>query len=107
MTDSIIAFLATEESLIVPPQESSAVRAQRFVRRVLIDSDVESEAVDLAVLMTKALIINGLLHTRSAIAVSIKVLPESIRIEVADAKGPELHVVQDTTRSWGMATISR
>jgi hypothetical protein len=103
----VVAALAAEESLIVPPQESIAVRAQRFVRRVLIDSDVEREAVDLAVLMTKALIINGLLHTRSAMAVSIKVVPESIRIEVADADGGELQVLRNATRSWGMATISR
>lgn len=107
MTDTGIAALATEKFLIVPPQESSAVRAQRFVRRVLIDSDVENDAVDLAVLMTKPLIINGLLHTRSAIAVSIKVMPESIRIEVADEGRRNLQLLHGTARSWGMATISR
>src|SRR5688572_32690060 len=34
-------FLAAEEALILPPQDTSAVRAQRFVRRVLAGSDVE------------------------------------------------------------------
>ena len=107
MTDSGIAALAAEETLILPPQESSAVRAQRFVRRMLVDSDVERDAVDLAVLLTKALIINGLLHTRSPIAVSINVGPESIRIEVADESGGNLQMLQGAARSWGLATISR
>lgn len=93
-----------ERSLIVPPQDSSAVRAQRFVRGVLAESAVERDVVDLAVLMTKALVINGILHARSALAVVVTVAPESIRIDVADRDG---HRVNDPARSWGMATISR
>jgi hypothetical protein len=91
------------ESLIVPPAESSAARAQRFVRRVLAESDVDKEVANLAVLMTKALIINGILHARSAIAVTIKVAPESIRIEVADGSP----LLANGARSWGVASISR
>ena len=93
-----------EESLIVPPQDSSAVRAQRFVRGVLTESNVERDVVDLAVLMTKALAINGLLHTQSAIAVTVRVMLESILIEVTDR---DSHRVPGGSHSWGMATISR
>ena len=91
------------ESLIVPPAESSAARAQRFVRRVLAESDVDKEVANLAVLMTKALIINGILHTQSAMAVTIKVVAESIRVEVTDGS-PQL---ANGGRSWGVASISR
>jgi len=97
MTDSITAALVAEESLIVPPEESSAIRAQRFVRRVLSDSDVNRDAVDVAVLLTKALIINGILRAQSALAVTVKVSPELIRVEVVDR----------SPRSWGVASISR
>jgi hypothetical protein len=97
MTDSTVAALAAEESLIVPPAESSAIRAQRFVRRVLADSDVDRNTVDVAVLLTKALIINGILNARSALAVTVKVEPELIRVEVIDR----------SPRSWGIASISR
>ena len=96
MTDSTIAALVTEESLIVPPEESSAIRAQRFIRRVLADSAVDRDAVDVAVLLTKALMINGILHARSALAVTVKVAPDLVRIEVVD-RAP---------RSWGVASIS-
>jgi anti-sigma regulatory factor (Ser/Thr protein kinase) len=95
---------AAEEALILPPQDTSAVRAQRFVRRVLAESDVERDLVDVAVLMTKALVINGILHARSAIAVTVKVAPESIRIEVTD-RGRQM--LPGAAQSWGMATISR
>ena len=97
MTHSTIAALVAEESLIVPPEESSAIRAQRFVRRVLADSDVDRDAVDVAVLLTKALIINGILRAQSALAVTVKVLPEMINVEVVDR----------SPRSWGIASISR
>ena len=93
-----------EESLIVPPQDSSAVRAQRFVRGVLAESDVERDVADLAVLMTKALAINGILHAQTALAVTIKVMPESIHIEVTDRDG---HKLPSASHSWGTATISR
>jgi hypothetical protein len=95
---------AAEEALILPPQDSSAVRAQRFVRRVLVGSDVDRDLVDVVVLMTKALVINGILHARSALAVTIKVTPETIRIEVTDR---DRQMVPGVARSWGVATISR
>jgi hypothetical protein len=95
---------ATEDRLIVPPAESSAARAQRFVRNVLADTDVDRDVANLAVLMTKALIINGILHARSAIAVTIQVVPESIRIEVTDGS---LQRLNGGAQSWGMATIAR
>lgn len=94
----------TEEALILPPQDSSAVRAQRFVRRVMAGAGVDGELVDVVVLTTKALVINGLLQARSALAVTITVSPESIRIEVTDRDRPML---PGKTPSWGMATISR
>ena len=98
MPDSTIAAaLVAEESLIVPPEESSAIRAQRFVRGVLAASDVDRDAVDVAVLLTKALIINGILHAQSALAVTVKVEPELISVEVLDR----------SPRSWGIASISR
>jgi hypothetical protein len=106
VTEASVAAAAqqiADRSLIVPPQDSSAVRAQRFVRSVLAGSDVERDVVDLAVLMTKALVINGILHARSALAVTIKLLPDSIRIEVADRD----QVLQGSAQSWGMATIAR
>jgi hypothetical protein len=53
--------------------------------------------------MTKALIINGILHARSAIAVTIKVAPESIQIEVADGSP----LLANGAQSWGVASISR
>jgi hypothetical protein len=92
------AIQVKEECLIVPPAERSAVHAQRFVRTVLAGSDVDKDVANLAVLMTKALIINGILHADSAMAVTVKVGAEAIRIEVADER---------LTRSWGCATISR
>jgi hypothetical protein len=95
---------AVEEALILPSQDSSAVRAQRFVRRVLVGSDVDRDLVDVAVLMTKALVINGILHVRSALAVTVRVVPESIRIEVVDR---DRHVLPGAPQSWGVATISR
>jgi len=111
-TASAATPAGVEESLILPPTESSAVRAQRFVRSVLADSDVDRDVADAAVILTKALIINGLLHARSPMAVSIEVLPESIRIEVADEghsrrRDPDVLILQDVARSWGVATISR
>ena len=95
---------AAEEVLILPPQDSSAVRAQRFIRRVLVGSDVERDLVDVAVLMTKALVINGILHARSALAITVKVGPESIRIEVTDR---DRQMLPGGARSWGTATISK
>lgn len=92
------------EALILPPQDSSAVRAQRFVRRVLAGAGVDGELVDVVVLTTKALVINGLLQARSAIAVTIKVSPESIRIEVTDR---DRWMLPGTAPSWGVATLSR
>ena len=114
-TSNVVSIpLGAERLLILPPEDSSAVRAQRFVRKVLAESDVENDAVNLAVLLTKALVINGLLHARSAIAVTVVVVPESIRIEVADAavslsplNGQDLRLLQGAARSWGMGTISR
>jgi hypothetical protein len=106
VTEATVAAAAqqiADRSLIVPPQDSSAVRAQRFVRSVLAESDIERDVVDLAVLMTKALVINGILHARSALAVTIKLLPDSIRIEVADRD----QLLQGSAQSWGMATIAR
>jgi len=94
---------AAGRSLIVPPQDSSAVRAQRFVRGVLAEEGVDRDVADLTVLTTKALVINGILHARSALAVTIKVDAESIRIEVADRD--QMH--QDPALSWGAATIAR
>ena len=94
----------TEHRLIVPAAESSAARAQRFVRNVLADTDVNKDVARLAVLMTKALIINGILHARSPIAVTIQVVPESIRVEVTDGS---LQRVNGAAESWGMATIAR
>jgi hypothetical protein len=70
---------------------------------VLAESDVDKEVANLGVLMTKALIINGILHTESAIAVTIKVAPESIRIEVADGSS----LLANGARMWGVASISR
>ena len=93
-----------EESLIVPPQDSSAVRAQRFVRGVLAESGVDRDVVDLAVLMTKALVINGILHAESTLVVTVKVAPDSIRIEVADR---DIKMLQGAAQSWGISTISR
>ena len=93
-----------EDALILPPAEASAARAQRFVRNVLAASDVDKNVANQAVLMTKALIINGILHARSAIAVTIQLTPESIRIEVLDGR-PQL--VNGDAQSWGMATIAR
>jgi hypothetical protein len=108
-----------EESLVVPPEASIAAPAQRFVRTVLANSDVGKDVAGLAVLLTKALINNGILHARSDIAVTVKVLPACIRIEVADENPRHLSpavVSQDplsgrdlrgVVRSWGIATISR
>jgi hypothetical protein len=92
-----------EQCLIVPPEESSAMPAQRFVRSVLVASDVDRDVINLSVLMTKALIINGILRARSGIAVRVKVAPESIRIEVAD----EGSTLPWAGRSWGTATMAR
>ena len=106
MTEATVSagFLAAEEVLIVPPQDTSAVRAQRFVRRVLTVSDVERDLIDVAVLMTKALVINGILHARSALAVTVSVAPESIRIEVTDR---DRQLLPGADQSWGKATIAR
>jgi hypothetical protein len=93
-----------EEALILPLQDSSAVRAQRFVRRVLAGSGVDGDLADVAVLTTKALVINGILHARSALAVKIEVDPESIRIEVTDR---DRQMLPGAAQSWGEATISR
>lgn len=105
MTEASVsaAVVAAEEALILPPQDSSALRAQRFVRRVLTGSGVDRDLVDVAVITTKALVINGILHARSALAVTIKVGPESIRIDVTDRDRQMLPGAQ----SWGTATISR
>jgi hypothetical protein len=97
------AVTAAEEALILPPQDSSAVRAQRFVRRVLTGSGVDRDLVDVAVIMTKALVINGILHARSALAVTLKVGPESIRIDVTDR---DRQMLPGGAQSWGTATIS-
>jgi hypothetical protein len=98
------AVVAAEEALILPPQDSSAVRAQRFVRRVLTAADVDRDLVDVAVITTKALVINGILHARSALAVTIEVDRESIRIDVTDR---DRQMLPGGPRSWGTATISR
>ena len=106
MTEATVTagIAATEEALILPPQDSSAVRAQRFVRRVLAGSGVDRDLLDVVVLTTKALVINGILHARSALAVTIKVGPDSIRIEVTDR---DRQMLPGSARSWGVATISR
>lgn len=106
MTEATVpaTVAAAEEALILPPQDTSAVRAQRFVRRILAGSGVGKDLVDVAVLMTKALVINGILHARSALVVTVSVGPESIRIEVTDRDRQRLPGVE---ASWGVATISR
>jgi hypothetical protein len=53
--------------------------------------------------MTKALVINGILHARSALAVTLKVGPESIRIDVTDR---DRQMLPGGAQSWGTATIS-
>lgn len=106
MTEATVSagIPAAEEVLILPPQDSSAVRAQRFVRRVLTGSGVDRDVVDVAVLMTKALVINGILRARSALAVKLEVGPESLRIEVAER---DRQMLPGVARSWGVATVSR
>ena len=106
VTEAIVStgVPTAEEALILPPQDSSAVRAQRFIRRVLAGADIERDLIDVAVLMTKALVINGILHARSALAITVKVGPESIRIDVTDR---ERQMLPGGARSWGTATISK
>lgn len=106
MTEATVSATipAAEEALILPLQDSSAVRAQRFVRRVLAASGVGRDLVDVVVLTTKALVINGILNAQSALAVTIKVGPDSIRIEVTER---DRQMLPGGARSWGVATISR
>ncbi len=106
-----------ENFLNVPPEASSAGRARRFVRSVLEEAGVHEDLVDSAILLTSELITNGILHARSDIALTVKVLPECIRIEVVDEdprlpspalsspdalSGRGLQIVQGAAQAWGI-----
>jgi PAS domain S-box-containing protein len=72
------------ERLDLSPDASSATRARRFIRQVATTHALESEVVDQLVLVGTELVTNAVLHARTALALTLELYPDQVRISVTD-----------------------
>jgi PAS domain S-box-containing protein len=73
----------TTSRLRLEPRPTCVSEARRLVRRTLLDAGCD-ELVEPAVLATSELVTNALVHAGTPIGVSVEILPEGVRVEIAD-----------------------
>jgi PAS domain S-box-containing protein len=69
--------------LRLEPRPTSVSEARRLVRRTLLDAGCD-HLVEPAVLATSELVTNALVHAGTPIEVGVEMLPEGVRVEIAD-----------------------
>jgi DNA-binding NarL/FixJ family response regulator len=100
------------------PEAPSARQARRFVDETLRRWDCD-DALDTVELLVSELVTNAVLHARSEVDVSVKLLPDRVRIEVADqspegvqrraatsdqSSGRGISMVESLALAWGVTT---
>ncbi|HVW32682.1 MAG TPA: ATP-binding protein [Acidimicrobiia bacterium] len=115
MADAAVPLV--EDSIFLPPDPTSPRKIRRFMTEALGGAGFDAELVDTAVLLASELTTNAVLHARSDIGVTIKVLDGCLRVEVADENprlptatfvsgdalsGRGLNLVQSAAGSWGI-----
>jgi PAS domain S-box-containing protein len=73
----------TTSRLRLEPRPACVSEARRLVRRTLLDAGCD-HLVDSAVLATSELVTNALVHAGTPIEVGVQILPEGVRVEIAD-----------------------
>jgi PAS domain S-box-containing protein len=73
----------TTSRLRLEPLPTCVSEARRLVRRTLVDAG-RDELVDPAVLATSELVTNALVHAGTGIEVGVEILPQGVRVEIAD-----------------------
>jgi anti-sigma regulatory factor (Ser/Thr protein kinase) len=106
-----------ERTITLPPDATSPGQARSFVRSALRPTDVDDDTIDTALLLTSELTTNAVLHARSDIDVTVRLLDKCLRIEIADENtrlptptfasvdalsGRGLNLVQAAATSWGI-----
>ena len=84
--------VSTAESKAVvtfPPDAEAASLARRFVADTLVGAAAESLS-DIAVLLVSELVTNAVVHAGSDVEVAVRLLPDSVRIEVVDRAPADL-----------------
>ena len=99
------------------PEPPSAARARRFVEETLARWECE-ELLDTVKLLVSELVGNAVAYARSDVEVAVKLLPDRLRIEVADesadwlrrraasgdaVSGRGIDVVETLAESWGVS----
>jgi anti-sigma regulatory factor (Ser/Thr protein kinase) len=99
------------------PEPPSAARARRFVEETLARWQCD-DLLDTVKLLVSELVGNAVAYTGSEVEVSVKLLPDRLRIEVADesadwlrrrttsgdsVSGRGIEVVETLAESWGVA----
>jgi len=100
------------------PEAPSARQARRFVDETLRRWDCD-DVVDTVELLVSELVTNAVLHARSEVDVSVQLLPDRVRIEVADqspegierraltadqGSGRGISMVEALALAWGVTT---
>lgn len=110
--DQAVAEVRAE--LAAEPQSARAAR--RFVDETLARWDC-AELLDIVTLLVSELVTNAVVHARSEVEVSVRLLPDAVRIEVADNEptapvlrhadgtdtgGRGMELVDSLARAWGI-----
>jgi anti-sigma regulatory factor (Ser/Thr protein kinase) len=74
-----------DPSIELAPTGPAVGTARRFVRQALERLGVNAEATDDLVLATDELVTNAVLHARTMFRVTLRRLPQALRVEVFDA----------------------
>ncbi len=100
------------------PEAPSARQARRFVDETLRQWDCD-ELLDTVELLVSELVTNAVIHARSDVDVSVQLLPDRVRIEVADqspdgirrrelsaegSSGRGIAMVESLASAWGVTT---
>ncbi len=108
------------ERVLLPSEPASVADARRFVRRVLLDWDLE-DTVEVATLLVSELATNAVLHARTAYAVTVLRGASEVTIEVLDgstvlpqvrrhsstaATGRGVGLVERLATAWGVRSGS-
>ncbi|GAA2459966.1 SpoIIE family protein phosphatase [Streptomyces macrosporus] len=92
-----------------PQRPESVAAARRFVRAAL--AGAASDVVDTSRLLVSELVTNAVLHARTRVEVSVRVLDDRIRVQVSDHR-PSLRLVPHECppyagTGWGLALVAR
>ena len=114
-TDGQTVTVSDTERVVLPSDPASVGEARRFVRRVLLDWDLDG-SVEVATLLVSELATNAVLHARTAYSVAVSRGAGEVTIEVLDgsavlpqvrrhsstaATGRGVGLVERLATSWG------